>query len=411
MLSRILRVAIAVGVLAIPFVASADSRTVAAAKEAVRRVARNKLGAAQRVTFVEANEKFLSLSEVTVSGNGFVSESAGWKTGRTFTFSVKVKRDGSQTRDIRLTLGDGHDVVDQPGWENATADGYVTLNRPTWYQRLNSNNVLFEGESKGEVTISVFDQNNKKVAEDKVKPSNGRFRTTLNLPRGLFRAVIQPTLSFDWDEVRFSVLSNSGDWGLPGTKPTPGVESLLEVDQPGNNGTVEGPRVTISGSSRENDVKIEVFDGKNKRVTNQTVAVRNSRWSTSVNLGDGNYRLLVQTWSGKDKDQRNFRVTSRNSPGTGTESIVTINSPRDGGRVSKLVTIAGECTEGSVNVQVFDPTNKLVQNRRVNVREGRWSIQVRLNGGSHRLVVESNSGLDTDALRFTVDPRLRDGGR
>lgn len=410
MLTRILRVAAVVGILAIPFVAVADSKAVAAAKDAVRRAVRNKVGAAQRVTFVEAKEKFLSLGEVVVDGNGYLSESAGWKVARTFTFTVKVKRDGSQTRDIRLTLGDGHDVVDQPGWENATTEGYVTLTEPRWYQRLNNNNVLFEGESKGDVVISVFDQNNKKVVEGKAKPSGGRFRAVLYVPRGMFRAVIQPVLSFDWDEVRFSVMSNGNDWGLPGNKPTPGVENLIYVDQPGANSTVEGPRVTISGTSSERDVKVEVFDGRNKRILNSTIAVRNNRWSTSVNLEDGNYRILAQTWSGKDKDQRNFRVVSRGNPGGGVENIVDITAPKDGARVSPLVTIAGKSSEDWVNVQIFDPTNKLVTNRRVSVRNGEWSVQVTLNGGSHRLVVESASGRDSDARRFTVDPRLRNGG-
>jgi len=412
MLSKLVRIGLALTLMALPLAAFADTKAVAAAKEAVRRAVRNKLGAANRVVFVDANEKFLSISEVTVSGTGHVSEGAGWRIERSFTFSVKVKRDGSQTRDVRLTLSDGQDVVDGPGWENANpGDDFVHVSRPSWYQRLNSNNVTFEGKSKGEVTISVFDQNNRKVAEGKVKPSNGTFRTTLNVPNGLHRAVIQPTLSFDWDEVRFSVRSSSNDWGLPGTKPTPGVENIVQVDSPGNNGTVTGPRVTISGTCTERSVSLEAFDSRNNRVLRQSVSVRNGRWSTTGNFEDGTVRLLVKSESGRDEDAVTFRVVNAGNPGGGVENIVEITAPRDGAKVGKVTTISGRSSEGSVSIQVYDPTNKLVKNAKVTVRNGQWSLQITLSvGGSYRLVVESASGRDTDALRFTVDPRLR-GGR
>lgn len=406
---RLFRLVLVLSVAVSPLLALADSKAVDAAKEAVRRSVRNKLGAAQRVQFVSANEKFLSLGEVVVSGDGHVSEGNGWRISRSFSYSVKVKRDGSQTRDIHLTFGDGEDLVDGPGWENSNnPESTVTLLRPTWYQRLNSNRVTFDILAKGPVVVSVFDQNNKKVAEGDGKPSGGKLSITLNVPNGLFRAVVQPKMTFDWDEVRFSVRSNSNDWGLPGTKPTPGTENVLQVDQPGNNSVVEGPRVPISGTCKERDVKIEAFDSRNNRVANQSVAVRGGRWSTSVNLEDGQYTLLIQSASGKDKDRRSIRVVSRGNP-VGVEDIVQISSPRDGARVSKTATISGRCSEAWVQVQIFDPTNKLVQNRRVTARDGQWSVQVTLNGGSHRLVVESASGRDTDALRFTVDPRLKGG--
>lgn len=404
MQSPFVRVIPLVAILALAAVASADSKAVAGAKAAIRQAVRNKMGASQRVTFVEAKEKIFSASEVIVSGNGFTSEGNNWRGGRSFTFSAKVKRDGKQTRDIHLTFGEGDDITDGSDWQNSNAgEDYVSLARPAWYQRFNSNNVTFEGESRGEVSIIVFDQDNRKVAEKKVKPNNGRFRTSLDLPTGLFRAVIQPTLSFDWDEVRFSVRSNSGDWGLgPGTKPTPGVESLLEVDSPSNNANLDGPKVSFSGTSKERDVKLEVYDSNNKRVMNQSVAVRNGRWSTSANFTDGAYKLIVQTSSGKDKDQRNFRVSSRGVPTPGVESILEIDSPKDGGKTAKRFTIAGRCKEDSVIVQLFDPMNKMVKNQRVAVKNGTWNLTVALNGGSHRLVVESSSGKDTDAIRFTV---------
>jgi hypothetical protein len=83
MLSRLIRFGVVFSLLALPMAALADTKAVAAAKEAVRRAVRNKVGAANRVVFVEANEKFLSVSEVTVSGNGHVSEgTAGESSGR-----------------------------------------------------------------------------------------------------------------------------------------------------------------------------------------------------------------------------------------------------------------------------------------------------------------------------------------
>lgn len=393
--------------------ASPDARTVSTAQSAVRKVIQERVGATQRVRFVESKEKVVSSGESVVSGNGIFSDQSSWRGNHGFDYSVRVDRQSRRTRDLRLTLDTGENLGRRSDWIGTDAnDPFVTLRSPAWYQRFQSNIVPFEGEAKGDVMITVFDPEGAKIGEKQVRPSNGRFSTNIQVPRGIYRAVIQPVLSMEYDEVRFSVQSDSSDWGLerPGQNNA-GVESLLTVDRPRDNELFENGKVSFSGSSKEKVVKIEVTNGRDQTVLKDTLQVRRGVWSTSANLRDGSYRLLVQTANGKDKDARTFRVSGNgSSTSAGTENIVQISSPRDGATVGTRVVVAGRSSEAGVVIRVYDSRDKLAVDQRVNVRDGAWSLSMTLAAGIHRVIVESQSGRDSDVRRFTVDPRLGGNG-
>lgn len=160
-------------------VAVANER-VEAAEYAVRSLVRAKMGNQYRVAFETHSERVLSLSEEVVSGRGHIYDGNDWNFDRTFDYSVKVKYDGSSTRDVTVTFTNGGRQVDQGDWKKsnhkATA---VHLSTPRWYEKVNTNAVVFAGSANGNISIDVFDRNNRKVASEAANPRSGLFRVTL----------------------------------------------------------------------------------------------------------------------------------------------------------------------------------------------------------------------------------------
>lgn len=406
-----LRTAVVLSTLAAPFFCLADSKAIEAAQLAVRRAIRSELGAGYRVSFEESKEDILSFTEEVVSGVGHASQGNSWQFERSFTYKIKVKYDGSQTRELILTFDNGSVKKDNANWERADhSDEFVHLSKPGWYQSFSSNNVTFEGEAYGPVTITVFDRDNRKIGDTTTTARNGRFSTSMRLPNGVFRAQVQPSLSLDWDEVRFSVNSYTDDWGTkgkPGSRPKDGVENIVSIRQPGNGRTVRGPRVTIAGDCSERTARIEIWDSRNNQIVDRTVGTRNGSFSADFDLKSGDYRLLVESASGRDSDVWRFSVETASQlpigkPNPGVEDIVQISQPSNGGTENGRVTIAGNCSERSVRVQVWDARNNKVLDRNVPTRNNYFNTQVALPDGDYRMTVDSESGRDSDAWSFRV---------
>lgn len=393
-----------------PMLCLADSKAVEAAQTAVRRAVRTHLGVGYRVAFEEPKEDILSFTEEVISGVGHATQANSWQFDSSFTYKIKVKFDGSQTRDLIITFDNGNVKKESSNWERADhSDDFVHLTKPGWYQTLSNNNVVFEGEAYGPVTITVFDRDNRKIGDTTTTARNGRFSKSMRLPNGVFRAQVQPSLSLDWDEVRFSVNSYTDDWGMakkPKNPSNQSPESVVTIRQPGNGRTVNGPRVTIAGDCSERSVRVEIWDSRNNRIVDKDVSTRNGSFSTDVNLGAGDYRLLVESASGRDSDAWRFSVATAtnlpNNPGPGVEDIVRINQPSNGGTVNGRVTIAGDCSERSVRVQVWDARNNKVLDRNVPTRNNYWNTQAALPDGDYRMTVDSESGRDSDAWNFRV---------
>lgn len=371
------------------------SEPVEAAEYAVRQLIRSKLGSDIRVAFDEHSEGFLSMSEEVVTGKGHVYRGDDWQFDRSFEYRVKVYLDGSRTRDLVVTFTNGERHTDTGDWKKSghTEDA-VHVTSPRWYQKLDSGRVVFEGTAPSEVTVTVFDRSNNRVASRKAVPVAGRFKLDLNLPEGNYRALITTRREELSDEVRFSVNGRNDDWGHPA--------AYLNVGEPRRNARVMSSRVTFSGNSSDRSVWLQVWDSRNNRVVDRDIPVRDRYWNSQVELEDGSYRFTVR--SGTSLETRDFTVdTGRWKPGKpSNEASLSVSSPRSNENLTQTrVTFSGNSSERSVRLQVWDSRNNRVLSREIPVRNGYWNSQAVLDEDSYRFTVTSGSRSESRNFRVT----------
>jgi len=381
---------------------SSANEPVEAAEYAVRSLVRSKVGSQYRVVFETHSERILSLTEEVVSGRGHVYDGNDWNFDRTFDYSVKVKYDGSSTRDVSVTFTNGERQVDQGDWKKSNhKQTAVHLSTPRWFEKVNTNAVVFEGSANGNVSIEVFDRNNRKVASDAVNPRSGLFRITLNLPNGQYRAVLSPGGWEIADEVRFSVDAEGRnrpadqDWGTP--------NPYLKVSEPAKGARLSNTRVTFSGNSSERAVYLQVWDARNNRVLDRDIPVRDRYWNSQAVLPEGGYRFTVT--SGKSVETRTFLVEGPGKkPKPGDQMVrVRVQDPkRDGVVNGPRVTVAGDTLDGAVLVQVWDSRNNMVVERRVPAVNGYFNTSIPMNAGRYKVKVTGHSGNDFEEFFFTV---------
>jgi len=99
--------------------------------------------------------------------------------------------------------------------------------------------------------------------------------------------------------------------------------------------------------------------------------------------------------------------------GEGRYDRVAITHPLNGAQISDAdLDVEGTSTEGSVQVAVFDPYDRLVTRTRLAVRDGRWATSFNLHDGRYRIRVSTRTeeDRDVDEVRVTYrDENLRDG--
>jgi hypothetical protein len=92
---------------------------------------------------------------------------------------------------------------------------------------------------------------------------------------------------------------------------------------------------------------------------------------------------------------------------------VAITYPQNGARMSaENLEVEGTSAEGSVQVAVFDPYDRLVTRTSLAVRDGRWATSFNLRDGRYRIRASSrqNEDRDVDEVRVTYrDESIRDG--
>ncbi|MBV6457456.1 MAG: hypothetical protein HONBIEJF_00565 [Fimbriimonadaceae bacterium] len=242
-----------------------------------------------------------------------------------FTFTIKVHRNNLTTRDAQIDFADGTNLNSNSDWirspESQSAD--VRIERPRWYENVQSRNVTFSGWADGRepFELTVFDRRGRERSSTTIHPNmNGRWVTRLNLPAGNFRVVASRGGWETGDEVRFSVQRANGSWGQNGERwnwndwddrrpiaTGSTVGGSIAITAPRNGATVDGPSVTVSGRSNSSSVMLTVFRGA-EQVTRTSVSVQNRRWSTKLSLPNGSYRMTVVSPDGSTQKEVGFRV-------------------------------------------------------------------------------------------------------
>lgn len=287
--------------------ASADPRSeIVAARVAVRDTICRKLEC-KNVVFLSASRNFLSLSEVTITGEGYVSEQDKWDTRR-FEYSVKVNRTNYRVRDVAVRMTGAEDNVynDYPDW--STARGYEEyaghFTRPTRFQSFPTGRVRFEGVLRvPKATLTVYDQDGDRVLSETIRRRNGKFVFTRTLRPGVYRAVLGMGRDMDSDEVRFAVdWDASVDWGWNRDRnwdPDRTNDRRVEVTYPDNGAVIRADRVEFSGVSNGNTVNIRIYNSRGTMLKDTNLRVMNGQWSFIMDLDPGRYRVVARSSNGR----------------------------------------------------------------------------------------------------------------
>jgi len=196
------------------------------------------------------------------------------------------------------------------------------------------------------------------------------------------------------------VATNFGGQGMDQVSFTCGSanEARVTITYPKNGSTLNTLRADLQGTSTESDISLMVFDSRGKVVSNQSLSVNNGRWSTSLRLANGRYRVKATAGSTKDTDEIWFNYGTGGPP----EDRLSITHPTNNSTVSSMsVAVQGTCRDSDVNVKVYDSKNRLVANHGIRVQKGRWSTEMRLPNGKYLVRATSGNGKDTDEVRFT----------
>lgn len=392
----------------------------------------------QRVYFSTMDSGFLSFSEAKVTGEGVASSDDGWG-GMPFKFSIKVHRSDYRTRDARVEFRDGRTLTSRPDWINPAppSSHSVRIDSPRWYENLRNNSVDIRGyaEGRGAVKITVYDRNGRRVGNATEDPDRaGRWSARFDLQNGNYRAVASRGGWSSGDEVRFSVVRSSGDWGWGGSGGSwggsggSGGATYVRIESPRNNSRVRGPSVRAEGRSDGRSVEVTLYEGS-REVQRTYETVRNDRWSWSTRLSGGSYRLVAVSADGRKKAEVRFTVDSGDfggsggsggsgwggsggsggsgwggSGGSGGTGELVIDSPRNGSRVrGPSVRASGRADAPGVQVVLYNGPQQ-VQRTLETVRNGRWNFSIRLaNRGGYRLVVTTADGKKKAEVSFTVD--------
>lgn len=179
--------------------------------------------------------------------------------------------------------------------------------------------------------------------------------------------------------------------------------------EPGFNDT-DG-NVTFEGRSDSRTVTVTVLDrgnGNNNRVvTTRRVNVgSNGRWSTNIRLNEGTYRARVESGNGagRNDDTVNFTVGDGNGNGNGNDDTrANFDRPennfvdRDG-----EIRFSGDSEGSQVELRIYRGSREVL-NRRIDVRDDRWDVTLRLDDGDYRATIRTLNGRGTASVRFRVD--------
>ncbi|MBS1715404.1 MAG: hypothetical protein JST30_13830 [Armatimonadetes bacterium] len=154
------------------------------------------------------------------------------------------------------------------------------------------------------------------------------------------------------------------------------------ITSPRDGSNVRGPIVVITGTSDEESVRVSGIRGT-EQVFSRPVQVRDGRWETSARLELGSYVIKVEDKSGNSSIDLKVGRGAPGGGGTIPVDRLRLDSPRNGSTLGgPKVTVSGYAASGRVDVQI-DQGKRRVYSGRPTVRNGRWSVDVRLDPGSY----------------------------
>ena len=274
------------------------------AQDAIRDFIRSETNYTE-VNFDRASEAFFSGSESKVSGSGTAYE-RGQRRGERFTYSIKVHRSSLRSRDGEVKFDNGQSLRGgggEPSRDRERLD--VSISAPSRNQSFRPGNVTVEGsaDGRGKVEVRILDRRGREIA--RATPGigrNGRWSARFRLNEGDYRAQATREGWRGRSEVNFRVNRDADN------RPTDQTGwGRLNVNEPRDRASVNGPKVDVSGTTSDGGVEITIFLGEASVFRGKAIATR-GRWSTTVELQPGEYRLLVRNLGSSQTRESTFRV-------------------------------------------------------------------------------------------------------
>ena len=195
-------------------------------------------------------------------------------------------------------------------------------------------------------------------------------------------------------EVRFEdgqVLRSNSSWTRP--RPIPGYR--VRITSPRWYENLRDSRVEIRGDSNGvSRVQIRVYDRNGRQVASVSANPEgNGRWRTTARLPEGTLRAVATQDRWDEADEVRFTVNRSNgdwgdgwggSGGSWDSDKVDIDYPQNGSIVNgDTVRYRGRSNERDVDVRIFEG-DRQVHRAQIQVRNGRWEGQTRLDRGRYR---------------------------
>jgi hypothetical protein len=179
----------------------------------------------------------------------------------------------------------------------------------------------------------------------------------------------------------------------------------FEVRGPKGGERVFGPKVTFSGYGDGKQVRIDVYEGRDRKVAGNYFTIRDGRWEGTLNLRDGDYRAVARL-AGSNKDIT-FSFTVRGGDkGRGpdrNDRRLSIELPRERDTVDgRRVEISGYSDSDEVRIRLYDKDDRRILDRTIRVRSGRWSITTDLREGGFHADVDAVGSRQTETVHFRV---------
>jgi hypothetical protein len=182
-----------------------------------------------------------------------------------------------------------------------SGEGRTFIDRPAASERVDGTFTISGTSEADEVEVEIY-RGRDRVFIERVPVRNDRFTTKASLGWGDYVLTVRGkdgSRTLGTDRRGFEVFGRPDD-NLGG----------LRIDSPSNNGRYRDS-VEFNGTTGAREVRIEIYRGRD-RVANQTVTVRDGRFRTRIQLGEGRYRATVSTMGrGNALTQRdiNFEVS------------------------------------------------------------------------------------------------------
>ncbi|MBA3725458.1 MAG: hypothetical protein H0W86_03165 [Armatimonadetes bacterium] len=271
-----------------------------------------------------------------------------------------------------------------PDW-GLPGDRRVSITYPKNGADLHTLRADIQGTSTStSIALTVFRRDGGAVSKQTLRVVNGRWSTSLGLAPGRYRAIAAGSGGGGFDQVSFSYSKGSSG------------EKRAAITYPKNGAAVNTSRAAIQGTSTEKSVELVVYNSKGAAVARRSIGVERGRWSVSLKLDPGAYRVVASSVSGGDVDEVQFHYNTSSQ-----EARVKITSPANGvGVKGSPVRIRGTSTEYDVILDVYDSGGNHVARQSLSVLNGRWDTTVALEKGKFRVVARSGSGKDTDEISF-----------